>query len=491
MSKPDPQFPAATKRTALPEEAFAGFLKSLQSGADFLETLYENVKKSDNGQWDGIAYAYTKDNLLPPDWIQQTPNVWGKPANAVPLGAGSFVAKNVQKLIRSANQFIDITSLYPYPDGEFETAIINGLVDLAKEGRDVTVRILTGFTPLDVFGSQRKYLESLIAQLKPIKTGNLKIYVAAQQTEYKDCWNHAKIVAVDGQMALVGGENLWADDYLGASPVHDMNILLQGSIVYYMHKFTDVTWSNVCGYTHDNWKPVYWHTGATEIVHACLDKSQVKLQPGPGTLPVLGAGRYGTVLDPAVNPADVAMLLCFSAAKETIYIAQQDLLNYLLVWEAGLTEIAKALIREVDVYIVISNDYAKAGNGSSYSTSTVRHTAFRIKEYVSAQPNAPSGNKLTELLCSKLHLSTLRFGPSDTWPNGYEFANHSKFFMVDDKVFYVGSENLYPADLVEYGVFISDAKAINEIKTHYWENLWKYSERVAISGKGVAKCVFQ
>jgi len=51
----------------------------------------------------------------------------------------------------------------------------------------------------------------------PISTGKLQIYVGAQRTTPWS-WNHAKMVAVDGLTALLGGENLWADVYLEGQP---------------------------------------------------------------------------------------------------------------------------------------------------------------------------------------------------------------------------------------------------------------------------------
>ena len=34
---------------------------------------------------------------------------------------------------------------------------------------------------------------------------------------------------------------------------------------------------------------------------------------------------------------------------------------------------------------------------------------------------------------------------------------HTKFWMVDDAAFYLGSQNLYPNNLAEWGMIIDDA----------------------------------
>jgi phosphatidylserine/phosphatidylglycerophosphate/cardiolipin synthase-like enzyme len=470
---------------------------------DFLETLYRVLQAQDGGRWDGVGYALTHDNQLGSGLVAQTPpGLWGMKAEDYKIGAGDFMVSRIQDLIAGAEDFVDITTLHRFPYGQFENGIQSGLEKLASSGRHVRVRILAGYPPfpLDPFGLEKQsdYLEGLVKPLKSLG-GNLEIFVAAQRTTLVS-WNHAKMVAVDGTRAIVGGENLWDADYLEKAPVHDLNVELSGSAVYHMHLFADEIWKSVCGYKTLAWKPAYWKSGAKAVTRECLAASEVKKVPGPGQSSVLGAGRFGPLFGPLStkhsNPADYAMLLSFQSAQAVIRIAQQDLgFGPLLplYWEPGMQEIAKALIRGCDVYIVLSNDHAKSGSGGDYTTgTTVAQTADKIKEKVKSELGAPEDKKLTELLCEKLHLTTLRFGPSDKWPDPpYEFANHSKFFMVDDKVFYVGSENLYPSDLIEYGVFISDPAAVQQMREEYWDELWRYSKRVAISGSDAPACHFK
>ena len=74
------------------------------------------------------------------------------------------------------------------------------------------------------------------------------------------------------------------------------------------------------------------------------------------------------------------------------------------------------------------------------------------------------------LLCSHVHLAPLRFGPDATWPGGKTFANHAKLWMVDDRVFYVGSDNFYPVNLQEFGYIVDDQKAAAELLDAYWNS---------------------
>jgi hypothetical protein len=95
------------------------------------------------------------------------------------------------------------------------------------------------------------------------------------------------------------------------------------------------------------------------------------------------------------------------------------------------------------------------------------------------------------MLCSRVHLAPLRFGPDSTWPGGKTFANHSKFWMVDDRAFYIGSDNFYPVDLQEFGYIIDDHRAAADLLDAYWNPVWQWSQRAAVSGEGVEHCIFR
>ena len=484
--------PGLRPPVAISEAELEAFTSQLASGAPILETIYASLQANDpNG--DGSAYAFTPDNALPSGWLVQTPNAWGRLSNDVPIGAGSFVADDIEQLVSSAEQFVDITSLYPWPSGAFFDSLVGGLQNIARSGRPVQVRILVGLAPDPLKPATITPLDYLRMLVEGIGSGfpraQLDLYVAYQRSSLFS-WNHAKMVAVDGQRVLLGGENLWDPEYLEVAPVHDLNVRVDGPIVYFMHRFTDTTWGNVCAQSFSSWQPVHWSSRSSPIDHQCLGQSPVRQPPGQGQIAVLGAGRYGSL---GPNPADAALLLAMTASRDTIRISQQDLLNVDFdPWSVGFKTLARALVAGRDVYIVLTNDNAKAGpSGNPYSTSTVRKTADVIELFTAAELGVSGRHRLTEILCTQLHLTTLRFGPSDTWSNGFEFANHAKFMMIDEALFFVGSENLYPADLIEYGVFVSDPDAVQQMRAEYWDQLWSYSSRVAISGAGVPNCYFR
>ncbi len=54
-------------------------------------------------------------------------------------------------------------------------------------------------------------------------------------------------------------------------------------------------------------------------------------------------------------------------------------------------------------------------------------------------------------------------------------GNHAKVMIIDDEVYIVGSDNLYPGYLSEFNYLIEGQDAVQELITSYWEPLWKYS----------------
>jgi len=51
---------------------------------------------------------------------------------------------------------------------------------------------------------------------------------------------------------------------------------------------------------------------------------------------------------------------------------------------------------------------------------------------------------------------------------------------VDDRAFHVGSDNLYPHNLQEFGYVVESAALAREVLASYWKPLWRFSSRVAI-----------
>ncbi|TNH44005.1 phospholipase [Photorhabdus luminescens] len=54
-------------------------------------------------------------------------------------------------------------------------------------------------------------------------------------------------------------------------------------------------------------------------------------------------------------------------------------------------------------------------------------------------------------------------------------GNHAKVTIIDDELYVVGSDNLYPGYLSEFNYLIEGEDAVKAFIKSYWEPLWKYS----------------
>ena len=61
---------------------------------------------------------------------------------------------------------------------------------------------------------------------------------------------------------------------------------------------------------------------------------------------------------------------------------------------------------------------------------------------------------------------------------------HSKWWSVDGKAFYIGSQNLYPNNLAEWGMVIDDEVTTMETLQRLWDPIWSSSARFSPSGPG-------
>lgn len=62
-------------------------------------------------------------------------------------------------------------------------------------------------------------------------------------------------------------------------------------------------------------------------------------------------------------------------------------------------------------------------------------------------------------------------------------GNHAKIMIVDDEVFVIGSDNLYPGFLSEVDYLVEGSDAVNTLITSYWNPLWRYSSPHSLTGR--------
>ena len=534
------------------------------SAPDPLLQLQRELAKSDPaGTFAGITYDLTRGNSLLVDWLVQTPNRWGRKADdltwfemgckdcepdislpvcstdadckggtcvaiwprtpglrtatrKVCLGHSDALPVRIHDLVASARPSVDIVELQPAPTGRYTAALRAAIAELAFSRRQIEVRVLIGqFPPKGVDAAA--FLKELTETARNIPGSRVTVSVAAMRTctVMESCnsfsWNHGKFIVVDGREAMVGGHNLWTEDYLTDNPVHDLSMQVKGPAAASASRFADRLWGYVC--TNLNYKDsislVTYVPRQSEPSQRCPAALATR-RPAAGTggVEIMGVGRLGAgITDDFANQSELARDLMFGAARKTIRVSQQDLGFRLgrsdtLFPESSLDEMIDLMERDGDVYVVLSNP-GSIGNGGSpyYNDVPMQALAKRLKDNIqkridTADPRSryairKGPDPVNALLCDHFHLAPFRFGPDDSWPGGKTIANHAKLWMVDDRIFYLGSDNMYPVNLQEFGFIVDDGKAANTLLESYWKPLWQWSSRAAVSGTGVDKCIFR
>lgn len=513
------------------------------SPVPLLEQLRDALAKSDpGGTYAGITYDLTYGNALRNDWLVQSPNLWGRQATDLifyplsrPLpacssdadcGGGTCTAiwsgrkacfghsdalvLQVHDLIASAQRRVDITLLQPVPDTRFLDAVRDALATLARRGRPVTVRLIVGQYPPDNVDVPAFY-KAVTSDLGSIPNARLTVAVAAFRScvVLEDCdsysWNHAKIVTVDGVDALVGGHNLWSQDYLIDEPVSDLSMRLRGPAAASAAHYADRLWDYVCA-NRDRKASISF---ASSTGDCPTPPALPAAAPGRGGTPVLAVGRLGAgITRDFANQSELARDLMLGAARHEIRIVQQDLgfglgRADILFPDSAIDRLVDFLRQgRGDIYIVLSNLGARGKSGSTYSNDVslqalAKHLRqevqrrFEAREPLSRYEIRRGADPVNAMLCDHVHLAPYRLGPSASWPGGAAIANHAKLWMVDGRVFYIGSDNMYPVNLQEFGYIVDDATAARELTDAYWKPLWQWSSKAAVSGPGVKNCIFR
>jgi phosphatidylserine/phosphatidylglycerophosphate/cardiolipin synthase-like enzyme len=450
---------------------------------------------------DGGLHGLLSRTTLERFELLQTPDLWGHdPADnaywlaadvpaRLPAASRRFLAV-IEEVIAGAARLVDIASLEPFASGEFAAAIRRGLARAARRGQPLTVRLMYGRhrfvtqTDADFEASIRDLTADLPAD------SEVRLYACRMETsndQKRPSWNHGKIVVADGREAIVGGHNFWHADYLGFAPVHDLSARVTGAAAGEAHAFLDLLWDwagrqlatpSEIGSLH----AIRWSHGRLEPAGPL--PSVVLDAPPAGSIPALAVGRLGTgvIPDPrAANVGAAVAALAFRQARASIRISQMD---FGFHWEgvnfwsadvvAALADVLTDPARAVDVQVVLSEPGAKTAAGGPYSFGTT------LADIIGEMRRAIGDRPLT----GRMRLAPLRFSTTgDRWVHDgteLKIVNHAKFWMVDDRAFHVGSDNLYPHNLQEFGYVVESVDLARDALAAYWEPLWRFSERVTI-----------
>jgi len=86
-------------------------------------------------------------------------------------------------------------------------------------------------------------------------------------------------------------------------------------------------------------------------------------------------------------------------------------------------------------------------------------------------------DKIAHLLSANLKVTYLRSsnGSCDWSETEGQGWNHAKLFIIDDICYYVGSQDLYVANLADWGIIIDDEGQTHTVIQEYWNSLWASS----------------
>ncbi|MEW2415498.1 phospholipase D-like domain-containing protein [Streptomyces sp. NPDC046866] len=497
------------------------------SGTPHLDTVEQALRQVSPGL-EGQVWERTAGNTLDAsapgggDWLLQTPGCWGDDTCAARPGTQRLLAKMTENISR-ATQTVDISTLAPFPNGAFQDAIVAGLKSSAARGNKLKVRILVGAAPvyhLNVVPS--KYRDELVAKLGPAAAG-VDLNVASMTTSKTAfSWNHSKLLVVDGRSVVTGGINGWKDDYLEtAHPVADVDLALRGPAAASAGKYLDELWSWTCQ-NKGNIASVWFASSNGAGCMPSMAKDSAAAAPpasaaGAGGVQAIAVGGLGVGIkrnDPAsafrptltgapdtkcvvglhdntnadrdydtVNPEESALRTLISSATSHIEISQQDmnatcppLPRYdIRVYDA----LAAKLAGGVKVRIVVSDpaNRGAVGSGGYSQIKSLSEISDTLRDRLALLTGDQGAAKAA--MCSNLQLATFRSSQSPTWADGRPYAQHHKVVSVDDSAFYIGSKNLYPAWLQDFGYVVEDPAAAVQLKDRLLAPQWQYSRATA------------
>ncbi|MFD5426601.1 phospholipase D-like domain-containing protein [Streptomyces sp. NPDC127084] len=473
---------------------------------------------------EGQVWERTAGNRLdapagdPSGWLLQTPGCWGDAACAERPGTKRLLAKMTAN-IAQATRTVDISTLAPFPDGDFQEAIASGLRSAAAKrgsGDRIKVRILVGAAPLyhlNVLPS--KYRDQLVAKLGDA-ADDITLNVASMTTSKTGLsWNHSKLLVVDSRSAITGGINNWKGDYLDTThPVSDVDLALTGPAAGSAGRYLDQLWSWTCGNKGNLTKVWFASSGGGGCMSALTGATQ---PDGTGDVPVIAVGGLGvgirdrdsssafrpelpTASDTecgvglpdrtnadrdydTVNPEESALRALVSSATSHVEIAQQDMnatCPPLPRYDIRLYDaLAAKLASGVKVRIVVS-DPANRGAVGSGGYSQIKSLS-EISDVLRSRLTRITGDgaSANAAMCGNLQLASARNADSATWADGKPYAQHHKLVSVDGSAFYIGSKNLYPAWLQDFGYIVESPSAAAQLDAELLAPQWKYAQATA------------
>ncbi|WP_171165943.1 phospholipase D-like domain-containing protein [Streptomyces sp. I05A-00742] len=492
-------------------------------GTPHLDAVERTLRQVSPGL-EGDVWQRTEGNRLDAsaadasDWLLQTPGCWGDDTCAERPGTKRLLAKMTENISR-ARRTVDISTLAPFPDGAFQDAIAAGLKASAGAGHKLGVRVLVGAAPLYHLNVRPSVYRDDLRKRLGAAADAITLNVASMTTSKTAfSWNHSKLVVVDGESVITGGINNWKNDYVDtAHPVSDVDLALTGPAASTAGRYLDTLWGWTCR-NKGNVASVWFAASAGAGCMPAMEKEANPRPAGPaGTVPVIAVGGLGVGIKDkdassayrpdlpsasdtkcvvgvhdntnadrdydTVNPEESALRALVNSAEKHVEISQQDLnatCPPIAKYDVRLYDaLAAKIAAGVKVRIVVS-DPANRGAVGSGGYSQIKSLSEisdvlrnRLARITGGQDRAKSA------LCSNVQLATFRSAKSAKWADGHAYPAHHKLVSVDGSAFYVGSKNLYPSWLQDFGYIVEDRGAAAQLDEKLLAPEWEYAQATA------------
>jgi phosphatidylserine/phosphatidylglycerophosphate/cardiolipin synthase-like enzyme len=126
------------------------------------------------------------------------------------------------------------------------------------------------------------------------------------------------------------------------------------------------------------------------------------------------------------------------------------------------------------VFIVLSTNKQGGKSGGWEDKTTVGLLKKHLRLIMQILPTRRGGieaNQIDDALNSFLHIK--RTGNTKSDDKLEDLYNHSKVVVVDGKVMYVGSDNIYPSYNEEHGVWVDDQPTIDGWLGGFFDPFWR------------------
>jgi phosphatidylserine/phosphatidylglycerophosphate/cardiolipin synthase-like enzyme len=297
-------------------------------------------------------------------------------------------------------------------------------------------------------------------------------------------YNHGKIITVDNKTLMVGGHNLWGQDYLQKKPVNDLSIKISGPIAIGATKYANTMWDYTCK-NHGFLSNLFYSYKNGKYSTTCLpdistEQKLTSQKSGDIQVSAMSVSKLNNgVLGDDADQSEIARVYAFNSATKSIKISQQALfqigigdyirrpiLHPIMTKDGTVMQaLANAITKGVSVYIVTSS----LGGTEYTSYVDLKYIRNYMSNLLISKHNL-TPKQVAHILNKNLHLGVISYDG-----NEMHDQSHNKVWIVDDHIFYNGSHNIYPSSLQQFGVIIDSKAATKLLEDKLWNPLWENS----------------